>query len=120
MGKYDDISADRLRADLVAFAQLILRLDQEDAVLVSPADLQRMLGDLRQKIFAYEIRNSRMRDEGPSRPQEPGSDEGEAGDSGSGRAMEDSLRVVREAIRRTEEMLQEWEGQVPEDHDDDE
>ena len=34
--------------------------------------------------------------------------------------VRDSLRVVREALRRTEEMLQEWQGTEPEDADDDE
>ncbi len=130
MGKYDDISADRLRADLVAFAQLILRLDREDGVLVSPADLQRMLGDLRQKIFAYEIRKSRMREEegekgrAPKSPDEGGSEHDGASDGAGGgrtdRGLDDSLRVVREAIRRREEMVKEWEGRESEDTDDDE
>lgn len=120
MGRYDDITPDQLRSDLVAFARLILRLDREDGVLASPAEIQRILGELRQKLFAYEIRAT------PTGREDP-----EAGDDSSappsGRASEESdpavresLKVVREAIRRREEMIQEWEETQPEDRDDDE
>ncbi len=116
MGTYDDISPDQLRSDLVDFARLILKLDENDQVLASPADLQRLLGELRQKLFAYEIRSSHFN------IQPSGS---ESGAEGSRPAEQDpvvrnSLRVVREALRRTEEMLQEWEGRGSEPTDEDE
>jgi len=102
MGKYDDISEERLRADLVAFARLMLRLDEEGRLTDAPAHLQRMLGDLRQKLFAYEVKRGGIAhgdhppgDSSPEEPDDPG--------------MRDSMRVVREARRRTEEMLREWE-----------
>ena len=117
MGKYDDISESRLRADLVAFARLILRLDSEDGVLTSPADLQRLLGDLRQKLFAYEVRRSRLATD------PPGEFEGVEGRK-SARVTEaedpvlkESLKVVREALRRSEEMVREWDGVPPEEDD---
>jgi hypothetical protein len=103
MGQYDDITETQLRADLVRFAELLLRLEAEGGLLVSPADLQKILGELRQKLFAWEIRCSRFLDPvdppGGSSLHEPAGGEG---------ALPDSLRVVREAIERQREMLREW------------
>jgi hypothetical protein len=114
MGKYDDISPERLREDLVAFAKAILRRDREGGILESPADLQRMLGDLRQKIFAYEVRASRF-DQEPVDPTRPGTASNPQGDDSLIRL---SLKVVREAMRRSEEMEKEWRGPPPDDDDD--
>lgn len=122
MGKYDDISPDRLRADLIAFAQLILRLDAEGEVLESPAELQRLLGDLRQKLFAYEVRSSRFGKEQPESPEEPGGMEAAprnpSGDENDP-VLRQSLKIVREAIRRSDEMVREWMGAAPDDDDHD-
>ena len=101
MGKYDDITPEQLRADLVQFAKLILRLDEEDGVLTSPADLQKIIGELRQKLFAYEIRAGRLA-RGERKAKSPGEREDPS--------LKRSLKVVREALRREEEMLREWEG----------
>jgi len=101
MGQYDDITEAQLRADLVRFAELLLRLEAEGGLLVSPADLQKILGELRQKLFAWEIRCSRYLDPVPpalSSPDLPSLPDGSP----------DSLRVVREAIQRQREMLREW------------
>lgn len=111
MGAYDDITPERLRSDLVSFAELLLRLDREDGLLRSAAEIQRLIGELRQKLFAYEIRSSRLL---PERTE--GMDRGES------RVDEDplvrqSLKVIREALRREEEMLKEWEGIVPQEED---
>jgi hypothetical protein len=115
MGQYDDISQERLRADLVRFAKLILRLEEEGGLLTSPADLQKILGELRQKLFAWEIRSSRHlgqpREEGSGSPRE----EPAGAESPS---LRESLRVVREAIRREEELLKEWMGEDDRERDD--
>ncbi len=107
MGQYDDISEERLRADLVRFAELILRLESEGGLLVSPADLQKMIGELRQKLFAWEIRCSRHLGEG-----ETGSGVDPHGERPSpdprGEASRESLRVVREALEREQQMIREW------------
>ena len=44
MGKYDDISPERLRSDLVGFARFVLRLEEEGRILHSAAQLQKLLG----------------------------------------------------------------------------
>jgi ribonuclease PH len=44
MGKYDDITPERLRSDLVAFAELLMRLNEEDGLLRSAAEIQRLIG----------------------------------------------------------------------------
>jgi hypothetical protein len=130
MGKYDDINEDQLRGDLVRFAELILRLNREGALLASPADLQTMLGELRQKIFAWEVRASRRLQAGGEAGEAPGSEsggkaEGEAASapepvsSSEDRQVRDSLRIVRDALRREEELLEEWEEGLPPDEEDD-
>jgi hypothetical protein len=117
MGKYDDISESRLRADLVAFAQLILRLDSEDGVLASPADLQRILGELRQKLFAFEVRRSRLATDPPGELEEAAPRGGRRPREADDPVLRESLKVVREALRRSEEMLREWDGAPPEEDD---
>lgn len=115
MGKYDDISAERLRTDLVRFAELLLRLDKEDGLLTSPADIQRILGELRQKLFAWEVRRSRSL--GAGAPQ-AGTD---APVSAEDPTVSESLRIVKEALRREGELLRAWEaGESPDVEEDDE
>lgn len=111
MGQYDDISREELRADLVRFAELILRLHEEDGLLVSPADLQKILGELRQKLFAWEIRRSRNLGESGT-PGVPG------GATATGPGEDTSIRVVREALERQERMIQEWSGEADPESDD--
>lgn len=118
MGKYDDISPERLRADLVGFARFVIRLEDEDRILASAAQLQRLLGELRQKLFAYEIRSSHLSLDPPRRPS--GDNEHSHAAEELDPVMRNSLRVVREALRRSEEMLQEWQGIAPEDAEEDE
>jgi hypothetical protein len=118
MGKYDDITEARLRADLVAFAELILRLDREGDVLAAPAEIQRLMGDLRQKLFAFEVRCSRLPGEprgGHGEPREGIASSPEVEDQ----VLRESLKVVREALRRSEEMIREWDG-LPLDEEEDE
>jgi len=112
MGQYDDISSEELRADLVRFAELVLRLQEHDGLLVSPADLQKILGELRQKLFAWEIRRSRHLGDAGS-PEDRG-----GATAASGAGEDTSLRVVREALERQERMIQEWSGDAdPESND---
>jgi len=117
VGKYDDISESRLRADLVAFAQLILRLDAENGVLASPADLQRLIGDLRQKLFAYEVRTSRLATDPPEGLPVLDSPSTRAVREAEDPVLRESLKVVREALRRREEMVREWDGTPAEEQD---
>jgi|GEM_PF-1517598 len=110
MGQYDGISGEQLRADLLRFSELLQRLDGEGALLRSAAELQLVLGELRQKLFAWEVRAGLLPDEGepvhPCPPKEIGRDEGE--DPAGTSWLEDSLRVVREALERQMEAQDEW------------
>jgi hypothetical protein len=107
MGKYDEISGERLRADLVAFARLLLRLDDEGRLTDAPAHLQRMLGDLRQKLFAYEVqRGSIAHGDSASGESDPDQEQPASDDV----SLRNSLRVVRDALRRDEELRREWES----------
>lgn len=107
MGSYDDIAPDALRADLVRFAELIRHLDEEGELLSATPRLIKMMGDLRQKLFAYEVRSTK-RLEPPEQEYEE--------------VREESERIVREAREREEEAREEWEDDGspdPEDEDDD-
>lgn len=92
MGQYDDIKPDDLKADLRRFAELILRLDAEDRLLDATPRLLNVLGDLRVKIFAYEVRVT-----GRLAP-EPDAAEDIAG----------IRRIIEEAVRRSMEAPSEW------------
>jgi hypothetical protein len=59
MGRYDDITPEKLRAELLRFAELIQRMDRDDLLLRSSPRILKMLGELRQMLFAYEIRGAR-------------------------------------------------------------
>jgi PAS domain-containing protein len=93
MGHQDDISPERLRADLRRFAQLILRLDEEGRLLEGSPRVMKMMGDLRSKLFAWEVRGAR--DLGPE-------DESEA------EPLSEAERIVDEAIRRSRKAGEEW------------
>ena len=92
MGLYDDIKPDELAADLRRFAELILRLDSEGRLLEAAPNLLRILGDLRAKIFAYEVRAT---DRLAARLEEP-------------EEVREARRVIEEAIRRAREAQSEW------------
>lgn len=111
MGRYDDITEDRLCADLVRFAELILRLDEEDGLLVSPADLQTLLGELRRKLFAWEIRCSQSLEvDSGDLAEEAGGGSNRSGEGTSDDVSAESLRIVRDALRRQNELRKEWDS----------
>ncbi|TVP74904.1 MAG: hypothetical protein EA352_09470 [Gemmatimonadales bacterium] len=105
MGRYDDITAAQLRADLVRFAQLILRLEEEDGLLVSPADLQTLLGELRRKLFAWEVRCSQRLG------SRSGDEESGREDDADARASDASLRIVKDALEREAELRRKWSSE---------
>lgn len=98
----DDISDDQLRDELVSFARLILLLDRKDALLDRSASVLRLLGDLRRMVFAWEVRVTNR--EGPPLPRRPGAIR-PAPDASS-------ERVVREALDRERELLDELRGET--------
>lgn|SRR5688572_29292965 len=94
MGLYDDITPDGLRADLRHFADLIQRLDAEDRLLEATPRLLKVLGDLRAKIFAYEVRVTGRLFPREKRPEGP--------------HVGEARKIVEDAIRRIEEAEREW------------
>jgi len=92
MGRFDDITPDMLRADLRHFADLIRRLDDDDRLLEATPHLLKVLGDLRAKIFAHEVRATGQLLAKRAEDDEKGQ----------------SRRIVEEAIRRIEEAAREW------------
>lgn len=91
MARQDSGSPDALRADLRHFAQLVLRLERDGRLLEAAPQLLKLMGDLRAKLFAYEVRCAGPLDE-PAAP-----------------TLSESERIVREAIDRAREAEREWE-----------
>lgn len=116
MGRYDDIDPDALREHLVRVARLILDLDDEGALLREAPRLQKVLGDLRQRLFAYEIRSTANLDAAGEAEIEG---DGASGDEELDPSIRDSLRIVKEAVERAEELRDELE-RGPSDEDDEE
>jgi len=86
-------SAEELRAELVRFARRLLELEETGRLLDSPADLQTVLGELRSRLFAWEVR--RTSDLGRD-PRVPGS--------------VDSSKVVREAREAADALRRELDA----------
>lgn len=101
----DDSAPDegQVRRALLAFSELIRRLEDEERLLQATPLLLQRLGDLRRILFDYEVRGTErlMPVEDPTERE--------------------SRRVVREAIERYEAMIEEWdEGWEPPEEDDEE
>lgn len=111
MGRHDDITEDRLRDELVSFARLILLLDRKDALLDRSASILRLLGEMRQMVFAWEVRVTDR--EAPPQPRRPAADPLPAD---ADPPVDDlSSRIVREAIARERELLEELGWDDPDD-----
>lgn len=95
MGRYDDITDAGLRSEVARFARILQRMEERGEVLDRTADILTLLGELRQMVFAWEIRETFRH-----HPAEASSPEAEPPPE------TDSNRVVREA-REAEEQLRE-------------
>jgi hypothetical protein len=104
MGKYDDITPERLKSEILRFARLLLKMEEEGVLLEKTPSVLRMLGELRQMLFAHEVRYTRKLLPPQKRDQPPA----EPGDS----ALDDSRRVVEEALRREKELQEELERRL--------
>ena len=114
MGAYDDITSEELRERLVRFARLILKLEQREELLDRSPELMKLLGELRRMLFAWEVRcTARL----APREEEPGA--GAAPEGGEEDPLiDDSLRVVREALERERELQDELRDRLfPDDPD---
>jgi hypothetical protein len=96
-------SEDRVRLELVLFADLVRRLDESGSLLKAVPFLLGRLGDIRRVLFDYEVRGTeRLLPIEDPRERE-------------------ARRILREIEEREREMLDEWgEGWTPDDGDDDE
>lgn len=100
----ESVSPDDLRADLRHFADLIVRLDADGKLLDAAPHLLKLLGDLRAKIFAYEVRFTRNLTRTEEKERMPA-------------YLEQSRRIVEEAIRRAREAEEEWRRSLGWDDD---
>lgn len=106
MGKErDQVNPEQLRRSLLRLARLIRKLDQEGRLLESTPDLIRQMGNLRSKLFDYEVRHTRRLLPQPADPPE----------------VMEAQRIIEEAARALEEAEQRWgRPWSPEGEDDDE
>jgi hypothetical protein len=111
MGKYDDITPEGLRAEILRFARLLLKLEKEGVLLDKTPSVLRLLGELRQMLFAYEVRYTKklMPSEKPR----------STGETELDHAPDDSVRIVQEALRREKELQEELERRLFRDPEDD-
>lgn len=107
MGKYDDITPERLRSELLRFARLITKMEEEGVLLDKTPSVLRMLGELRQMLFAHEVRYTRKLLP-PEKTQDQPVEPADAADP----ATEDSRRIVEEALRREKELQEELEKRL--------
>lgn len=72
MGRYDDISDYQLRAEVARFARILQRMEDKDELLDRTADVLTLLGELRQMVFAWQMRRTYPADPAaPHAPQPP-------------------------------------------------
>jgi hypothetical protein len=89
-------SEERVRLELVLFADLVLRLEKENRLAEALPFVLRRLGDLRRLLFDYEVRATErlLPIEDPNERE--------------------ARRLVREIEERKREMMEEWgEGWTP-------
>ena len=89
-------SEERVRLELVLFADLVLRLEKENRLAEALPFVLRRLGDLRRLLFDYEVRATErlLPIEDPNERE--------------------ARRIVREMEERKREMLKEWgDGWAP-------
>jgi len=106
MGKERDrVDPEKLRQSLLRLARLIRKLDQQGRLLESSPELMRLMGNLRSKLFDYEVRHTGRLLPEVSEPPE----------------VMEAQRIVEEAARALEEAEQQWGRHwSPEAEDDDE
>ncbi|HZD06073.1 MAG TPA: hypothetical protein VE173_14275 [Longimicrobiales bacterium] len=112
MGRYDDITPEDLREQLLRFARLIRAMEKQDVLLEKTPSLLRLLGRLRQMIFAYEVRVTRnLAPGGPEEAGRPAADEKDP-------MVDESARIVHEALEREQELQDELRDRLfPSDGD---
>lgn len=117
MGKYDDITPERLRAELTRFARLVLKMEEQGVLPEKSPTLLKLLGELRQMLFAYEVRGTKRL--APPEGEAGGAgEEAQPGSSAADEATRESLRIVREAVERERRFLEDLGKGLEEPGDD--
>jgi hypothetical protein len=111
MGRYDDITPEQLRAELLRFADLIQRMDRDQLLLRASPRILKLLGELRQMLFAFEIRAARHLG-GKDLPGSAGPAADDATSFAPPSLYRESLRIVREALEREKELQDELERRL--------
>lgn len=133
MGKYDDITPDELRTKLVRFSRLVLKLEEKGVLLEKSTALLKLMGELRQMIFAWEVRGTQGLESvqrwAEEREEEARARDGDfdgdpddrpPGDPSDPAWLRESLRIVEESLRRQEELQDELGDDLFPDGDEDE
>jgi hypothetical protein len=107
MGKYDDITPEKLRSELLRFARLITKMEEEGVLLEKTPSVLRLLGELRQMLFAHEVRYTKK-----LLPPEKAAEDKEKPVERADPGLEDSRRIVEEALRREKELQEELEKRL--------
>lgn len=111
MGRYDDIKPEDLRKELLRFARLIRAMEKQGVLLQKTPSLLRLLGRLRQMIFAYEVRVTRNL--APGEPGKAGGQPGPPAEEEESDPLSDrSARIVREARERERELQDELRNRL--------
>lgn len=92
MDGHEDVSGRALRAELRRLAERILQMDAGGRLPEDAPQLLRVLGEVRSRIVAYEACSARE-PETPA-PEPPG--------------VQESRRIVDEAVERSREAEREW------------
>ena len=113
MGRYDDITPEKLRAELLRFSELVQRMDRDQVLLRSSPRILKLLGELRQMLFAFEVRGAKHLG-GNDLP----GDAEESGPATMAGPEPESSRIVQEALLREKELQDELERRLFESKDD--
>jgi ActR/RegA family two-component response regulator len=104
MGRYDNITPEELRTQLLRLARLIRAMERRGVLLHKTPSILRLLGELRQMIFAYEVRVTKNLAPSDAEPADP--------------ELDESLRIVNEALDRERELQDELRDRFfPDDPD---
>ncbi|MGD2067352.1 MAG: hypothetical protein PVI57_01605 [Gemmatimonadota bacterium] len=113
MGTYDDITPEQLRKRLARFARLVLKLEERGDLLERSPAIMKLMGELRRMLFAYEVRCTGNLL--PRKGEEEADAPAEMEDTDP--SIEDSARIVQEALERERELQDELRDRLFPDDD---
>lgn len=113
MGRYDDIPGEEIQRRFRKFARIVRTMEEQGVLLERAPTLLHLLGELRQMLFAYEVRST-LDFGGSEQRAETGAGTAERGEARTGpdAQTQRSLKIVRDALRREEELRRELEADL--------